>query len=231
MTAIDHRAPSPYARPEAPVRVRRTVNRLGKAAVWSGGIALACAVVPMLHWATIAFGTAALVMGITGLGSRRRSAGKADTSWIAIVLAVLAFVGMVASQAAFTAVTSVARSDAKPVIAPVAPAVAQAETTQAVLARQAKVEVGSVFQELDPSGITRTALTVTVTNIGSQTRSFDLEFAAIDAKGRTITTDTAFVPILGAGKSASVRVFNILNDDLTAKILSAEFTVVKASSY
>lgn len=231
MTAIDHRAPSPYARPEAPVRVKRTVNRLGKSAVWCGGIALACAVVPMLHWATIAFGTAALLMGITGLGSRRRAAGKAEIAWVGILLAILAFVGMVASQAAFSAVTSVGRSDAKPVVTRVAPAAAQAATTQTVLSTQVKVEIGNVSQELDPSGITRTALTISVTNISNVTRSFDLEVEAVDAKGRRITTDTAFVPILGAGKSASVRVFNILNDDLAAKILTAKFTVVKANSY
>ncbi len=232
MTAMDVRTSSPYARPEAPVREKKkTENRLGKAATWSGGIALACAVVPPLRWATIAFGTAALLMGITGLGSSRRRTGKGDSAWIGIILAILAGIGLVASQAAFSAVSSVGGADPKPVIAPLPPAVAQSQTTATVLASKARVEIGAVVQELDPSGITRTSLTVVVTNISKGTLSFDLEFAALDGKGKTVTTDTAFIPTLGAGKSAGVRVFNILNDALAAKILAAKFEVVKASTY
>lgn len=232
MTATDFRATSPYARPEAPVREKqRPENRLGRVAAWSGGIALGCAVIPPLRWATIAFATAALVMGIIALGPTRRQTGRGGIAGIAIVLAVLSFVGMVASQAAFSAVGG--GSKAAPIGTPVPLAVAQAQTTETVLATQAKVEIGKVSQELDSSGVMRTSLSVTVTNISKGTLSYDFEFTALDKKGRPISggVDTAYIPTLDPGQSATVKVFNILNDTLSAELLKATFQTTKASSY
>jgi hypothetical protein len=227
MTATDFRAQSPYARPEAPVAKKRREYRLDKSAAWMGGIALGCGLVPMLRWAAIGFGTAALLMGITSLGRPRRPGARRDTAWIAIVLAVLAAFGMVASQNAFSAVKG------KPAqAATTAPtAVVQAQTTEQVLATQAKVDIGKVFSELDPSGVKQTSLSVAVTNISGHSLAFDLEFVALDANGKVITHDEAFIPALGAGKSASVRVFNLLGQDMASKLSTATFQVVKASSY
>jgi hypothetical protein len=218
---------SPYARPEAPVAKKRRERRLDKSAAWMGGFALGCAVVPMLRWAAIGFGTAALLMGITSLGSPKRKGMRRDTAWIAIVLSILAAFGMVASQTVFGAV----HGHKAPVVNSAPIDVTQAATTDQVLKNQAKVNIGKVFTELDSSGVKQTSLAMSVTNISGHTLTFDIEVVAIDAKGKVITRDSAFIPALENGTDASVRVFNLLGDDMAAKLATATFQVVKASSY
>jgi len=228
MTATDFRAQkSPYARPEAPVAKKRRERRLDKSAAWMGGIALGCAVVPMLRWAAIGFGTAALLMGITSLGSPRRNGARRDTAWIAIALAILAAFGMVASQTVFGAV----HPKKAPAVNTAPIEVVEAATTEQVLKNQAKIDIGKVFTELDPSGVKQTSLAMALTNISGKTLTFDVEVVAIDAKGKVITRDSAFIPTLENGQAASVRVFNLLGDDMAAKLATATFQVVKASSY
>lgn len=233
MSVIDVR-PSPRSRRRAQGEDRRPCareNKLGKAAAWTGGLALLCAVIPPLRWVTIALGTTALLMGISALGRARRRSLKSDTAWVAIVLAVLSAFGMVASQNAFAAIENVVRP-APPVVVDRTPTVdAQAATTEEVLRRQLKVEIGDVVTELDGSGEKRAALVVTVTNIGDRTSSFDLDFVATDAKGERITADTAFIPSLGADRSATIRVFNIVSDTLAAKLAKATFAVATAAAY
>jgi hypothetical protein len=218
---------SPYARPEAAVAKKRREYRLDKSAAYLGGIAFACAIVPMLRWAAIGFGTAALLMGITSLGTPRRQSQRRDVAWIAILLAIFAAVGMVASQTVFSAVHP---KKAAPVnTAPIE--VVQAATTEQVLKSQAKVDIGKVHSELDPSGVKITSLALALTNISGKTLSYDVEVVAIDAKGKVITRDSAFIPALEDGTTANVRVFNLLGDDMAAKLATATFQVVKASSY
>jgi hypothetical protein len=218
---------SPYARPEAPAAKKRRERSLDKTAAWMGGIALGCAIVPMLRWAAIGFGTAALLMGITSLGSPKRNGARRDTAWIAIALSILAAFGMVASQTVFDSVGSTKR----PVVNPAPIEAVQAATTEQVLASQAKVDIGKTYTELDPSGVPQTSLAMTITNTSGKTLSYDLEIAAIDAKGKVITTDTAFVPTLENGQVANVRVFNLLGADMASKLATATFKVTKASSY
>ncbi len=221
------RAQSPYARPEAPVREKRREFRLDRTAAYLGGLAMACAVVPMLRWAAIGFGSAALLMGITSLGSPKRKGTRRDTAWIAIALSIFSAFGMVASETVFSAVGS-----KPPVVVNTAPPeVVQALTTEQVLSGQAKVEIGKVFSELDGSGIKETSLAITVTNISGKSLSYDFEIAAFDAKGKEITRDTAFVPTLENGKTANIRVFNLLGNDIAKELSGASFKVVKASAY
>lgn len=227
MTATDLRTQSPYARPEAPVAKKRREYRLDKSAAYMGGIALGCAVVPMLRWAAIGFGTAALLMGITSLGSPKRKGAKRETAWIAIALAILSAFGMVASQTVFSAVGN---DKAAPVVRTAPPAEVVALTTEQVLNSQAKIEFGKVHSELEGSGVKQTALALTITNISGKTLSFDMEIQATDAKGNVITTDALYVPALGDGKSANVRVFNLLGSDMASALSTATFKVVKASS-
>jgi hypothetical protein len=152
---------------------------------------------------------------------------RRDTAWIAIVLSILAAIGMVASQTVFGAVHSSKAAPAS--TTPIE--VSQAATTEQVLKSQATVELGKVFTELDSSGVPQTSLAMTVKNIGGRSLTFDIEVVAIDAKGKVITRDSAFIPALENGTTASVRVFNVLGPDLAAKLATATFQVVKASSY
>lgn len=232
MTVIDVRPSTRRRRSEPEEKVPSgRENPLGKAAAWTGALALFCAVIPPLRWVTIALGAAALLMGISALGRARRRSLKADTAWVAIVLAVLSALGMIASQNAFAAIESVVRP-APPVAVDRTPTVdAQDQTTEQVLGKQLKVEIGDLVTELDGSGVQRAALVVTVTNLDRRTLSFDLDFTATDAKGKPLTSDSSFIPSLGAGKAATVRVFNIVSETLAPQLAKATFAVTKAAAY
>lgn len=227
MSAIEVYPTPRIARADSPVRVLCRNNRLGTLATGAGAAAVVCAAVPGLRPAGLALATAGLLMGISMLGQHRSIIGaRRRAAWAAIALAVVAGFGLVASQIAFGAVgaTGAAGSPTE-VVAPSA-----AESTKAVL-RQAKVEIGRVRTELDGSGITRSALAVTVTNVGSRARSYELEFEARNANGKRITTDSVFVTELAPGRSANVAVFAILSDTLAPQLKAADFAVIRASAY
>ncbi|MGQ0631129.1 MAG: hypothetical protein ACT4P1_08800 [Sporichthyaceae bacterium] len=221
--------PTPrIARPDSPVRVLRRDNRLGALATGAGAAAVVCAVVPGLRPVGLALATAGLLMGISMLGQHRSVIGaRRDSAWVAIALAVLAGVGLVTSQIAFGAAGATGAAGGP--IGVVAPTPAQ--STADVL-RQAKVEIGKLSTELDASGITRSALAVTVTNLASQARSYELEFEALTVVGnKRITTDSVLVPVLEPGRSANVAVFSILSDTFASQLKGAKFTVIRAEAY
>lgn len=218
---------SPAARTTRPAL--RPENRFATTAIAAGAMALVCALVPALRAAGIVASTAGLLMGISLLGRARRRGDGADTAWVAIALAILAGVGLLASQAAFGAVAGPER----PTTSVGAPSIedAQAATTEQVLAEQLRVQVGEVAVGLDPSGLTASSLPVTVTNISGRTLTYDVEFEARTKVGKRITTDSAHIPLLAAGQSATVQVFNIVNNQLAPKFEDALFRPIKASSY
>ncbi|MGQ0623492.1 MAG: hypothetical protein ACT4PP_02375 [Sporichthyaceae bacterium] len=224
--------PTPrIARADSPVRVLFRGNSLGAVATGAGGAAVVCAMLPGLRPAALALGTAGLLMGISMLGHRRSSAGsRRGSAWVAIALAVTAAFAFLASPSAFGAPGSKGSTGAPAGPAGVA-APSVTESTQAVL-RQAKVEIGKISTELDASGIRRSALAVTVTNLAAKARSYELEFEARTVAGnKRITTDSVLLPALAPGRSANVVVFGILSDTLAAQLKGAKFTVVRASAY
>ena len=49
--------------------------------------------------------------------------------------------------------------------------------------------------------------------------------------GQVLTEDSAYVPNLGAGQTANVAVFTIVNNELAPELKDAEFKVTEAASY
>jgi hypothetical protein len=72
-------------------------------------------------------------------------------------------------------------------------------------------------------------LPVSVKNITDSTASYNLQFAARDAQGNLITTDSAFVPNVTGGQTAQIRVFNIVNNTMVPKLMNAHYSVTQAT--
>lgn len=207
-------------------------NRLGTSAVASGGLAMFLVMIPPVRGLGGGLAVLALVTGICALGRSRRHDGEGrDAAWVGIVLAVLATVGLFASQAAFGNVADTRVSGGGEIVAGGSPSVADpSATTRQVLTQQLGVAIGEVRRELDQSGIRRATLPVTVTNTSDRTRTFQLEFQARGADGQPLTTDSARITSLGAGQTATIQVFSILSDTLSAELAKATFSVTSATS-
>jgi hypothetical protein len=151
--------------------------------------------------------------------------GRAPIAWAALVLAVLASVGLIASKAAFGSV-----ADTNPTVGPsAAPGVpAPSPAVHNIIGTVITVSFGAPRSELEGTGKHMVSVPVTVTNINGKAGTYDLTFQALDSKGHLITTDTAYVPDLDGGQSAQLRVFNIVNDTLVAQLMKAQFRVVEA---
>jgi hypothetical protein len=150
---------------------------------------------------------------------------RAPIAWAALVLAVLAAVGLIASKAAFGEVAD-ANPAAGPSAAPGVPAPSPA--VHNILGTVITVSFGAPRTELEATGKHMVSVPVTVTNINGKSGTYDLTFQALDSKGHLITTDAAYVPNLSGGQSAQLRVFSIVNDTLVSQLMKAQFRVVEA---
>lgn len=158
----------------------------------------------------------------------RRRSGRISSG---MVISVAAAAGLAASSAAFGSVSGGHFRSMAAVITP--PATANGRPTAGdleasanlMLSRYLKVAFGPPHTELDESGLVMSTVPVTITNITGHSASFNLEFAARDAEGRLITTDSAVAPNLAAGQTAQLRVFNIVNNTLVPRLLAAHYSV------
>ncbi|HEX4223596.1 MAG TPA: hypothetical protein VHZ97_14605, partial [Pseudonocardiaceae bacterium] len=91
------------------------------------------------------------------------------------------------------------------------------------------VTFGTPYTELDNTGLVMATVPVSVANITDHAASYNLQFAARDATGQLITTDSAFVPDVAPGQTAQVRVFDIVNNTLVPKLMKAHYSVTLAA--
>lgn len=216
--------------PRAEARARRAGKRLASFSVFCGAVALLLAIFPAARIAAAAFCGLGLFLGITTLHRVKNRGGAGRELAIAgIVLGGLAAAGTLASLAAFGSVT--AREPALPDDAVAAPALSASEITKKVLADELDVQIGTFSLGLDPSGIMESSLTITVTNKSRATKTFDIKLEALSPKGKQLTVDSAYVVNLGAGQTANVSTFKIVNNELAPELKNADFKVINAVSY
>ena len=178
------------------------------------GTALALCLVPVLNVVAALLAVSALVIGGTALRrSENLGEDRLRLSVVTVALAVLAGLGSAISVAAY--------ADAD---GPSAGQIARANgaATSQVLAE----DLGVVMGTYAPGG-----LPVTLTNTASQPLAYDLSIEALDAAGRRITADVAFVGSLAAGQSTVVTLFPDVTGGSAAELTGAQFHIVEASAY
>ncbi|MBA3744137.1 hypothetical protein [Sporichthya sp.] len=134
-------------------------------------------------------------------------------SVVTVVLAVLAGLGSAISVAAY------ADGDG-----PSAGQIARANgaATSQVLAQDLGVVMGTY---------TRGGLPVRLTNTAHRSLAYNVSIEALDAAGRRITADVAFVGTLAAGQSTVVTLFSGATGGSAAELVGSQFHIVEASAY
>jgi hypothetical protein len=216
--------------PRAEARARRAAKRLGALSLLCGAMALILAIVPAARLAGAGFCALGLFLAVTTLRKgRHRGGGGRELAVAGAVLGALAAAGVLASLAAFGSVTK--REPVTPDVTVAGPAQSASEVTKRVLEQELGVEIGSFSLALDSTGLMESSLTIHVTNKSNQTKTFDIKLEALGAKGKKLTEDSAYVVNLGAGQTANVAVFKIVNNQLAQQLKNAEFKVTEAVSY
>jgi hypothetical protein len=179
-----------------------------------GVTALALCLVPVLNVLAALLAVGALVVGAVALRrvADRRDAG-ARLAVVTVALAVCAALGSVVSMAAY------GDSDG-----PSGGQLARANgtATSQVLAEDLGVGLGAYA----PGG-----LPVTLTNTAHEALAYNVSVEALDAAGRRVTADLAFVGALAPGQSTVVTLFSGATGDLATELAGAQFHIVEASAY
>jgi hypothetical protein len=188
-----------------------------------GIIALLLAFVPIINNFAFVLAVVGFPIGVIawrGAIKRRRS-GKGMAA-AGTVLAALSMVGVLASQAVYSKAFDDFGKDLDKFAG---------NATGEVLAGELDVRLGRFEIEVGEYGLTTTRLPVTLTNKSAARRSFDILVQAVGPNGERISDDRAYVSDLDGGQSTEQNLFALVSDDDTAKLRSATFTVVTASSY
>jgi hypothetical protein len=203
---------------------------LAIASVSSAAVAvLALFVAPIRGIGLPACALAVLLGLVAWRRARRDDQPLSVQSWAGPVLAAMAAAALIGSPAAFGSVSDGHTTPALPATVPAAgPAVQPGTTTAAVLSRDITVSFGAPHTLLDDTGQVMSTVPVSIANISGHSASFNVVFEARDAKGKLVTTDSAFVPDLAAGQTAQIRVFNLVNDKLVPNLLNAHYSVSEA---
>jgi hypothetical protein len=229
MTTIGFARPPLLDEPAAPDHGPHDPLAGASAAV--GVLAVAAAAVEQLRMVGLPACTLAVLLAFASW--RRSRAGSRPprvTAWAGVVLAAVAAAGLLGAPAAFGSVSDAGSTP--PVAAPPAPPAADSNSTlptAQVLTRDVTVTFGAPYTELDNTGLVMATVPVSVKNITDHTASYNLQFAARDATGQLITSDSAFVPGVAPGQTAQVRVFNIVNNTLVPKLMNAHYSVTQAA--
>lgn len=171
------------------------------------------------------FATAGLVLGIIGVVfaiislAKKASKGKAIAALILSALAII--ITLSAQQAAGEALNEVGQELDK----------ATGASTEEVLQNDVNVELGKFNVTTDEYGITKTKMTVKVTNKTNETKSFNIQVEAVDVDGNRISQDYVYANNLTAGQSQDFNIFEFIASEDIEKMQSATFNIVEASSF
>lgn len=212
---------------------RRRRDPAARASVLCGLVAFGTIFVPPARVYGVGACVVALLLAVIARRRNRLTLRQGSEIPLAgLILAAFAGIGLVASASAFGSVAAPAPSVA-PSVSPDGPPAAAPGNGQSgrVAGTDLDVVFGVQHVELEDSGLRTMNLPVTVTNRSDRSASFDIDFEARDAAGKSITTDTAYVPNLAAGQSAQLRVFNLVNDRLLEELGMAGFVVTGAVAY
>lgn len=193
-----------------------------------GLVALLLCLIPIINNFAFVLGLIGLVLGVIGLvGARKGKRAGKGLAVAAVVLSVLAMIGVIASQAVYSAALTEVGEGLEEVGEDLD--TMAGENTDVVLTEMASVQLGQFAFTEGEFGVEESSLPITVTNITQETLSYDFTIEAKDAAGARIETDIAFAQTVAAGQSVTVEAFQFVSD--AARFQGAIFSVIEASAY
>jgi len=200
----------------------------GTAGMVLGIVGVCTSFIPLINNLSFVMGILAVIFGIISL-AKKASKGKAVA---ALVLGILAVIFTISSQASLAEsfeelenelnnISDQTTNDLNNIFG---------NNTESLLQNNINVEFGDM-KVTSSYGFYDTQLSVKVTNISSESKSFTIQIEALNAEGTRIDTDYIYVNNLGAGQSQESTAFTFVTSDIAPKLKTATFKVVEVSMY
>lgn len=211
--------PPPYG--AAYGQVRRS-NGAAIAGIVLGVIALLLCLIPLVNLFGAVLGLIGLICGIVGWASAGRRGSGRGLAIAAVVLSVVASVGVVVSWIVVGAwVDSFDEMND----------LASGQATEQILAEDLRVDIGTFTGTESSYGVVTSRLPVTVTSTATDDHSYTIEITARAADGTVIDEDTDWITLLEPGDSEVVSMFEYADADDLDALRTATFEITSVGQY
>lgn len=186
-------------------------------------IALVLSAVPIINNFAFLLVIVAIVFAIVAIvGTRSGKKSGLGMSIVSLVLAIIAAVVVVGSQAIYSAAIDEATAGLGR---------ATGDATEEILGTEVEVKQGTYKLSKGNYGMINSELPITVTNLTDETSSYMIEIEAINAAGDRITQDTIYVNDLGAGQSQNFKAFQYISSDDYNEMKNATFQIMSVGAF
>ena len=182
-----------------------------------GILGVCTSIIPIINNLSFLMGILAVIFGLVSI--KKSSKGKMIATVILGILAIAITLNV--QKATSDALNEVSANLDK----------ASGNSTEAVLANDVNVELGTFEATEGTYGITETKLPVKVTNKTNETKSFTIQVEATDSEGNRINQDYIYANNLTEGQSQNFDIFQYVESDKIDTMKNATFKIVEASVY
>ena len=188
------------------------------AALVLGIIGICLSFIPILNNAAFFLGILAVIFAFVSF-AKKASKGKAIAG---LILGILSVVITLSLQSSWAESLDKVSDDLDNAVG---------NNTEEILGNDVDVGIGNFEGSLGDYGLVDSKLTVTVTNLTDEIKSFNIQIEAVDASGSRIATDYVMANSLGAGQSQNFDIFTYVSSEDLEAMQSATFNVVEVSMY
>ena len=216
--ANPNQAPAPAAsETKAPKSIAAIVGLI------LGIIALVLSAMPIINNFAFILGVVGLIFGIVGVvGTRDKKKSGKGMAVASVIIAALACVIVLASQAVYSAALDEAGAQLDK---------ATGDATEEILGSEVDVTLGDLTMKKGSYGMVESSMPITVKNLTDESHSYQIQVEAVNASGDRITQDYAYMNDLAAGQSQTVKAFTHVSSDEYDAMKKATVKLVSVSQY
>ena len=188
-----------------------------------GIIALVLSATPIINNFAFILGVVGLIFGIVGVvGTRDKKKSGKGMAVASVIIAALACVIVLASQAVYSAALDEAGAQLDK---------ATGDATEEILGSEVDVTLGDLTMKKGSYGMVESSMPITVKNLTDESHSYQIQVEAVNASGDRITQDYAYMNDLAAGQSQTVKAFTYVSSDEYDAMKKATVKLVSVSQY
>lgn len=188
-----------------------------------GIIALVLSAMPIINNFAFILGVVGLIFGIVGVvGTRDKKKSGKGMAVASVIIAALACVIVLASQAVYSAALDEAGAQLDK---------ATGDATEEILGSEVDVTLGDLTMKKGSYGMVESSMPITVKNLTDESHSYQIQVEAVNASGDRITQDYAYMNDLAAGQSQTVKAFTHVSPDEYDAMKKATVKLVSVSQY
>ena len=188
-----------------------------------GIIALVLSAMPIVNNFAFILGVVGLIFGIVGVvGTRDKKKSGKGMAVASVIIAALACVIVLASQAVYSAALDEAGAQLDK---------ATGDATEEILGSEVDVTLGDLTMKKGSYGMVESSMPITVKNLTDESHSYQIQVEAVNASGDRITQDYAYMNDLAAGQSQTVKAFTHVSSDEYDAMKKATVKLVSVSQY